>query len=63
MSKSAYLAIVYDANNNPISARCSLCGKKMPSANQNVPKGNLIDWFAAFFDLHCKDEHLSPKSD
>jgi hypothetical protein len=60
MRKSAELTINYDAKSNPVSAQCSLCGKKMPSADLNAPSESLIAWFVSFFDPHCTDEHLQP---
>jgi hypothetical protein len=53
------LQMIYDENSIPISAKCSLCGERMP---QSVPRiTNSIDnvaWFAAQFRVHLAQSHL-----
>jgi hypothetical protein len=63
MLKRAELTIIYGANSRPISAQCSLCGKVMPSADRETPEADLIAWFATFFGIHCKREHIPQESD
>jgi len=52
---------IYEADIGFMSAKCGLCDKEMPiKANQKATSSeDHIKWFAAQFDLHMKQEHLS----
>jgi hypothetical protein len=48
----------YDENGIPVSARCSLCGERMPQGTPRImnPVAN-VEWFAAQFNLHLEQCH------
>jgi hypothetical protein len=48
----------YDENGIPVSAKCSLCGEKMPQGTPRImnPTEN-VAWFAAQFGLHVAHNH------
>jgi hypothetical protein len=52
------LQMSYDENSIPVSAKCSLCGERMPQGRPRItnPIDN-IEWFAAQFRLHVAQNH------
>jgi hypothetical protein len=52
MSKRPELTIFYDADNLPASAKCSACGEGMPTAYPRTASAEIIEWFAAHFEIH-----------
>ena len=52
------LQMRYDENSIPVSAKCSLCGEKMPQGTPRMmnPIEN-VEWFAAQFSIHVAQIH------
>ncbi|WP_348262871.1 hypothetical protein P8935_24155 [Telmatobacter sp. DSM 110680] len=48
----------YDENSIPISAKCSLCGERMPQGTPRItdPIEN-VAWFSSQFGLHVAQIH------
>jgi hypothetical protein len=57
MENNAELTILYDANNQPTSARCSACRELMPTTNQRTTSVEIINWFAVHFEIHKRHKH------
>ena len=58
MSQLPELQLKYDENSIPVSAKCSLCGERMPQSTPRItnPIDN-VEWFAGQFGLHVAHIH------
>lgn len=52
------LLLDYSADSQPISAKCSACGTRMPlMESKGASSAESIKWFAIQFDLHVRQTH------
>jgi hypothetical protein len=58
MPRNPELQTSYYGNSIPLSAKCSICGERMPQSTPRImnPMDN-VEWFAAQFRLHVSEIH------
>jgi hypothetical protein len=50
----------YDENSIPVSAKCSICGEKMPQSGSRTNSTiENVEWFTSQFNLHVLQNHPS----
>jgi hypothetical protein len=60
MTRIPELTFTYDADTYPVSAKCGICGEEMPhEVERRATSSEDIQRFAAQFDLHMKQKHLT----
>jgi len=58
MATKPELTVVYDEYDYPATARCSSCGKAMPSRQRWITSAaDNLTWFAEQFTLHIEKDH------
>ena len=59
LPRAPELQLSYDENSTPVSAKCSLCGEKMPQSDPRIRnRVENVEWLAAQFRLHVARIHL-----
>lgn len=58
MEEKPMLKFVFNADNSPVSAKCSACGKEMPQGElRDTFVGENLRWFRLQFEAHKKAIH------
>ena len=58
MARKPELNVIHDVYDYPATARCSSCGKTMPTCRRwIISSADNLTWFTAQFRLHVEEDH------